>query len=180
MGRRELCPCCGQHVTQAVLKKHADEAARRQHVIAMGGDPTSPAVTLKVKPITGNDTFGSRARVPVSTVTPPTIDEDLPDSNLFMGASPPPVTLPQHFISPHPIEDNDFPPDPIEYDHDPPEVSDPPDFYPSMETDADEDEDETEGEGEAPNNEPNLEEFMDWEYLKQGNDPLCVLYYIGG
>ena len=181
MGHREWCPCCSQQVTKGVLKKHAAEAKRRQHVIVMGGDPTSPAVTLKVKPITGNDTFGSRAQVPAPTVTLLTFDEDTSDSNLGITPPPPSVPPPRHFISPHSIKDDDFPPDPVEHDHDPPQFSDPPNCYPSMETsDSDEDEDKAEHEGEVPDNEPDLEEFMDWEYLKQGNSHLCILYHIRG
>ena len=83
---------------------------------------------------------------------------------------------PAHFIPPHSIEDDDFPPDPVEHPYDPPKVPEPPN-YPSMEapdTDTDqEDEDE-----ERVEDEPSLEEFMDWEYLNQGKlFLLCILSY---
>jgi len=138
-------------------------------------------MTLKIRPITGNDIFGP-------TATLPTVDEDPEsESDPLMAASPPPVTsLPYFPPLSHSIEDDDFQPDPVEHALDPPQASDPPDCYPSMEisdSDGDEDEDDnkTEGEGEAPGDGPDLEEFMDWEYLKQGNHDLQYTpYHIRG
>jgi len=131
----------------------------------MGGDPTTPAATLKIPPITGNDIFASRASLPTPA------NEGTPSPSIFSGSLPP-VASPSHFLPPHPIEDDDFPPDLAEDQHDPPEVPQLPDYYPSME-DAEEnrDDSETENEGEA---ELNLEDFMDWEYLKQGRP--CLLH----
>ena len=170
MGRREWCPCgCEQQVTQATLKKHVEEAARQRNIAMMGADPTPPAATLKVSPITGNNIFGSRAQASAPTFTPPIIDESTSYPDISM-ASPPPVTP---FLPQHSIDDNDFPPDPIEHAHDPPQVSDPPSYYPSMEmsdADADEDEDETEDKDEARGEgKPDFEMLLDSEYLEQGN-----------
>lgn len=157
----------------AVLKKHADEVARRRNVAAMGGDPAPPATMLQIKPITGNDVFGSRARATAPTVIPPIVDESASHSDTFTP-SPSPVTPPPHFIPSHSVGDNDFLPDPVEHVHDPPpEGPSFPDheYYPSMEmSDADALEDEGEGEGEdgVQDDEPDLESFMDWEYLKEG------------
>ena len=108
-------------------------------------------------------------------------DEDISNSDPFTAASPPLVTLPRHFVSPHSIDDDDFPPDPVEHVLDPPQVSDPLDHYPSVEmSDADEGEDESESEDEALSDKPDLEEFMDWEYLKQGKDCLFIPYHFRG
>ena len=38
MGHREWCLCCGKQVTQSTLTKHADKAARQQHIAMMGID----------------------------------------------------------------------------------------------------------------------------------------------
>lgn len=163
MARKQWCSCCGEKVTEAILRKHTDEAARRQNVAGMGAAP-APATTLKVTPITGNDVFESRARPSVPTVTPPIFDNNSSHSDHFAASPPPAASLP-HFLSPHSIDEDDFPPDPIQYVHDPPQVWDPPSHYPSMEASDDEDKDGEVQDGD----EPDLERFMDWEYLKQGN-----------
>ena len=169
MGHRELCPCCLKFVTKAQLKEHAEEAERQKNIIAMGGDPTTPATTLKVAPITGNDIFGPRLSAP--TPVPP-VDDGGTSPDTFVG-SPPYTASPPHFPS-HSIDDDDFPPDPVEHPHDPPQVPEPPN-YPSMQmSDEDDDQDEsgTEDQSETQGG-PNLEEFMDWEYLRQGR-PLVL------
>ena len=153
-----------------MLKRHTDEMARRQNIATMGVDLTPPASKLKVTPITGNDIFGSRAQALAPTFTPPIVDEGTSHPSPF-AALPPPVTPLPHFVQSHSIEDDDFPPDPVEHANAPPEVLDPPDCYPSMEVpDADTDEDEPRGRNEAQGeDEPDLQRFLDWEYLKQGN-----------
>ena len=163
MGRRELCPCCLGEVTKSQLKKHAEEAARKQSIIAMGGDPSTPAATLKVLPITGNDIFVSQASAPTSI---PLVDDGTPCPDISMG-SPPPVASLSCSVPPRFIADDDFPPDVVEHSRDPPE---PPD-YPSMEmSDV---EDNSENEDQDQGSEPNLNDFMDLEYLKQGKP--CLL-----
>lgn len=167
MGRREICPCCLQEVTKAQLKKHAEEAARKQSIIAMGGDSTTPAATLRVLPITGNDIFASKASAPAPTLP---VDDSTPCPDISMG-SPPPVP-PPYPIPRHSIADDDFPPDVVEHPHNP-QVPEPPD-YPSMEMSDVEDSSETEDEDQGRvEGEPNLNDFMDWEYLKQGK--YCLL-----
>jgi hypothetical protein len=168
MARKVWCSCCGEKVTPAALKKHTDEAARQQNIAAMGLDPT-PATTLKIAPITGNDVFESRARPLAPTVTPPMFDDNTSHSNNFAASPPLAASLP-HFLSPHSINEDDFLPDPVQYVHDPPQVWDPPGHYPSMETSDGEDKDGEVQDGD----EPDLEGFMDWEYLKQGNP--CLLH----
>ena len=181
-------------MTQSTLKKHADEAARRQHIATMGIDPAPPVARLKVTPITGNDVFESQAQASVSTVTPPIIDEGVSHTGPFTTLPPSVAPLP-HFIPPYFIDDDDFQPDPAEHSHDPPQGSDPPDCYPSMEmTEVDEpevngeDEPEDNGEDKPEDNsgvqgeeELDLERFMDWEYLKQG-DSHCLRgpYHVRG
>ena len=167
MGRRELCPCCLQQVTQTQLKAHAEEAERRRSIISMGRDPNTPAATLRVVPITGNDIFESRALAP----SPPVDDRGASIPNDLSS-----FPTPNNFIAPHPIEDDDFPPDPIDHLNDPPQVPESPD-YPSMEA-PDIDTDEDEEDKERVQDKPNLEEFMDWEYLQQGKPQLpCISLY---
>lgn len=186
MPRREWCQCCGKYVTLATLKKHAEEAKRRQHIATLGGDVLNPPVaTLKVTPITGNDIFGSHTHIPPPTVMQPPVDEDASNPDLLATASPPPAASLPHFLPSHPIEDNDFQPDPIEDMHDPPQVSDPPDCYPSMGTDDTDDDEDEDGDGaedkrEAPDGSPDLEDYMDWEYLRQGNSHLRMLCWVRG
>ena len=108
MGHRELCICCFQLVTQAQLRKHAAEAARRERVIAMGGDPDIPEVSprFRMKPITGNDIFPPQP----STPTPAS---SVDDHTFYPGpfAGSPPSTV----SSPHYIEDGcRNPPTPME------------------------------------------------------------------
>lgn len=162
MGHRELCPCCLQHVTKGQLKKHADEVARRQHILAMGGDPAIIDFPLMVKPITGNDIFKPEAPVPA-----PLVGDDAFCPNVPVDSPPPTSSLP-HLIPPHSVEDNDFPPDEMEpdtikYPCTPPHSSEF-SYYPSMETpDANEDDSEEQVQCEA-----NLDEFMDAGFLEQG------------
>lgn len=94
MGRRELCICCFQLVTKAQLKKHAAEAARRERIIAMGGDPSIPDIPLRIKPITGNDIFPRRT--PVPSLEPPVGDHAFRPEGF--PKSPPPPPSPPHFI----------------------------------------------------------------------------------
>ena len=161
-----------KEVSQAKAAQHAEEAKRKQSILAMGGDPTVATATLMVPPITGNDIF--RRASASSRVD----NEDALSPDISMG-SPPPVSLPPHLVSPHFIEDDDFPPDTVEYPHEPPQAPDPHD-YPSMEvSDADEDDSEPESDSGTEDqggvqSEPNLDEFMDWEYLKQGKFSLCT------
>lgn len=164
-------------VTKAQLKAHAEEAERRSNIITMGGDPTTimPATTLSVAPITGNDIFESRALKPTPTL--PTNGGDTSGLDDFL-CPPTPVTSLPHLVPPYSIEDDDFPPDPFEHPHDPPKVPEYPD-YPSMGT-LDSDMDQDEGgieDQDAAEGLPNLEEFMDLEYLKQGTSPpsACVV-----
>lgn len=162
-----------KEVSQAKAAQHAEEAKRKQSILAMGGDPTVATATLMVPPITGNDIF-RRASASTSRVD----NEDALSPDISMG-SPAPVSLPPHLVSPHFIEDDDFPPDTVEYPHEPPQAPDPHD-YPSMEvSDADEDDSEPESDSGTEDqggvqSEPNLDEFMDWEYLKQGKFSLCT------
>lgn len=101
MGRRELCICCFQMVTRAQLKKHAEQAAREQRVIAMGGDPSIPDIPLTMKPITGNDIFSPRVRFPAPVLASPAEDSEYASySDVFVG-SPSPVASPRQ-----PIEDD--------------------------------------------------------------------------
>ena len=163
MARRELCPCCFQMVTKTQLKKHAEEATKKQSITTMGRNPAIPATKLRIKPITGNDIFLPQALPP--TPAPP-VDEGTSCPNTSVGSYPS-VTSPPLPIPSHSIEDNDFPPDDVERLHNPPQVPEPPN-YPSMETsDADEDSSETEDQGEI-RDELNLNEFLDDEYLEQG------------
>lgn len=92
MGRRELCICCFQLVTQAQLKKHAEEAARKERVIAMGGDPSVPDIPLRLKPITGNDIFPPRVPTPASA-------SPVRDRTFYPESLPPAPPLP------HPLGD---------------------------------------------------------------------------
>jgi len=173
MGCREWCSCCEQPVTPTVLKKHADEAARQRHIAGMGGD-LPPATTLKVTPITGNETFGSHTRVSGPTVT---IDEDTSQPDFFTPVSPTLVASLPHSLPLHFVEDDDFSPDPVKHIHDPPQVSEPADCYPSMEmSDADTDDDEDKAKGKGVQDEPDLEAFMDEGYLRQVNSCLCIPY----
>jgi hypothetical protein len=117
-----------EKVTEAVLRKHTDEAARRQNVAGMGANP-APATTLKITPITGNNISESRARSLVPTVTPLIFDNDSSHSDHFAASPPPAASLP-HFLSPHSINEDDFPPDPIQYVHDPARFGTPPQSLP--------------------------------------------------
>ena len=161
-----------KQVTQVQLEKHAREAARLERVRAMGGDPTAPDIPLMVKPITGNDIF--RPQTP-SLATVLQAEDDGFHSDIPTNSSTPPHSLP-HFMLSHSIEDDDFPvdftePDSIEH---PPLPPQPPEFpeYPSVET-SDLDEDESEGQVQ---HETNLDEFMDLEFLQQGEyRTLCRL-----
>ena len=161
------------------MKRHTNEAARRQNIAAMGIDPAPPAATLRITPITGNDIFGSRTQASAPTVTPPIIDEDIGRSDNFTtpsrSAAPLPRSIPQYSIP-----DNDFPPDSTRHEHNPPQFSDPPNCYPSMEasnTEEDGDEDKTEDRGHVQgDDEPHPEGFMDLEYLGQGS--CCLPDYI--
>jgi len=140
----------------------------------MGGDSTTPAATLRVLPITGNDIFVSQAS---ASVPVPPVDDGPSCPDISMGSSPP-VSLPSS-IPPHSIADDDFPPDIVEHSYNP-QVPEPPD-YPSMEMsdaegsseaeDQDQDDDTMKDRGRAQG-EPNLDDFMDQEYFKQGK------YYI--
>ena len=158
-------------VTQVQLKKHLGEAARKQSVARMGGDPTAPATTLRIRPITGNDIFPSPSPTPVPTPEPaPTGGDNTVNSEDSVGL-PPSTTLPPHSIPPHFIEDNDFQPDATEHFHDPPQVPEPYE-YPLMEM-SDEDDSEAEDQHDPGKNKdpvqdaPDIEE-IDWEYLRQG------------
>jgi hypothetical protein len=171
MGRRELCPCCLQKVTKAQLKKHAEEATKKQSITAMGRNPTTPATKLRIRPITGNDIFSPQASPPV-LVPPPDEGTSFPDT--FTG-SPPPVTSLLPPIAPYSIQDNDFPPDDVRNFDEPPQAPKSPD-YPLMETsDTDEDGSETRDQGESGTedrgtiqDELGLDGLLDEEYLKQG------------
>lgn len=167
MGRRELCPCCLQIVTNSQLKKHAEEAAKKQSIMAMGGNPTAPATQLKIRPITGNDIF------PPPVPAPP-VDKGPPCPDISMGSPPP-------FAPPYSIEDDDFPPDDAEHPHgNPPHDFEPPHSYPSMEkSDTDEDDSEAEDQDQGGTkdqgevrDELNLDEFLDEEHLRQGESYL--------
>jgi len=150
-------------VTHTQLKKHAEEAAKKQSIATMGRNLTAPATELRIKPITGDDIFPPHVSAP--TTTPPA-DEGALCPNASAGPSPP-ITSPPPLVLPRFIEDNDFPPDDVGHLHDPSQVPEPP-SYPSMEmSDTDEDSSETEDQGKTQN-ESNLNESMDEEYLKQG------------
>ena len=157
-------------VTPAQLKKHLVEAARKQSIAAMGGDPTtSEAPMLKIRPITGNDIFPPQDPAPTHI---PTVNDDVPNPEVSVSSPSPAATLP-HPIPSHLIDDNDFTPDTIDHPHDPPNIPKPLQ-YPSIEI-FDEGEDDTETEDQddsggsqgAVQDVPHLEEFMDWEYLTQ-------------
>src|SRR5882757_5006826 len=108
MGRRELCPCCLKYVTQGQLKRHAEEATRKQSILAMGGDPTIPDIPLREKPITGNNIFPPQASAPPPTLTPtpaPPVDDDISYPEDPIDSPQDPLPLPC-FIAPHPVEDN--------------------------------------------------------------------------
>ena len=172
MGRRELCPCCLNYVTQGQLKKHADETARRQSILAMGGNPDIRNVPLRIKPITGNDIFPPQAPAPA----PPT-DDNAFDTEAFVDSPPQPPPLPR-VIPSHSINDNDFPPDIADSSNTPPPASKFPE-YPLVEmSDGEEDENETGDQGkhgtEEAQREARLDEFMDFEYLKQGESRLHI------
>lgn len=173
MPQRELCPCCLKWVTQKQLKKHAAESARRESVRAMGGDPDIPSISFKFKPITGNDIFPPQPPTPTPS---PLVNNDILGLDVSVGPSQQPPQLPRS-IPLHPIEDNDFPPDDAGPSHEPPQPPKPPD-YPSMETsDSDEDNNESEDQDEDETeksvpHEPNLTNFMDFEFLKQGGSHL--------
>lgn len=172
MGHRELCPCCLKYVTQGQLKKHAHETARRQSILAMGGDPTIPDIPLRTKPITGNDIFKPQAPTPAPTPVPSVHDEAAhPGIPIH---SPVPISSLPHSVPPHSIKDDDFPTDTPESDatrHPPvsPQSFEFPD-YPSVET-PDTDENASD---EQDQDEINLDEFMDLEFLKQSE--CCPLY----
>ena len=117
----------------------------------MGGNSSIPPTTMltRIPPITSNDIFGSN--LPFST--PPAVDEGVSNADLYMN-SPPATPLP-HFI-----EDDDFPPDSTKDVPEPPQDPSPTDKYPSLHEPEDDDMDQ---------GEPDLEKFMDWEYIKQGH-----------
>jgi len=178
MTRKEFCTCCGKHVTPVQLAKHTEELMRRQNIIAMGGDPSIPPTTTSsaIPPITGNDVFGPSTS---PDTPPPVVGEGTSDTDFYMDSSPA-VSLP-HFI-----EDDDFPPDSTEDAPEPPQTPAPVNEYPSLYDPEDENIDQTESESESEGTdqgEPDLEGFMDWEYIKQGDLTLafsCRFYYIGG
>jgi len=134
----------------------------------MGKDPNIPDLPLGMKPITGNDIFPPRP--PSPTPTPPVLENAL-DAEL--PVDPPSQTplllrsIPHYFI-----DDDDFPPDTTESSQQP---SQDPGFskYSTELSDEGEDDEETEDQNrgetkEQAQCEPNLEEFMDFEFLKQG------------
>ena len=136
-------------------------------VRAMGGDPTIPDIPLMVKPVTGNDIFRPRAPAP-TPATPVDNDTFHPDVPTPTN-SPTPVRSLPCFITPHYVQDDDFPadttePNTIEHAPLPPQPSEFPD-YPLMEMP---DSDEDEGDVQDPH-EIDLDEFMDLEFLQQGN-----------
>ena len=166
-------------VTQDQLKKHLDEAARKQGISMMGGDPTGLATPLRIQPITGNNIFPSPSPTPTPTPAPesaPTGGDNtlVPEGSISL---PPPTTLPLHSIPQHFIDDNDFQPDTTEHIHDPPQVPESYE-YPSMEM-SDEDDSEAKDQDDSRRNEdsirdaPDLEE-IDWEYLRQRTFILCM------
>jgi hypothetical protein len=155
-----------QYVTQGQLKKHANETARRQSILAMGGNPNVRNVPLRIIPITGNDIFPPQAPAPA----PPA--DDMSNTEPFVNPPPQSPSLPR-VIPSHSIEDDDFPPDTANPSNSPPPDAEFP-KYPSFET-SDEDEDVSEtgdqdehGTKEQAQCEENLDEFMDFEFLNQG------------
>jgi len=163
MTRKEFCTCCGKHVTPVQRAKHTEELMRRQHIIAMGGNPSIPPTTTSstIPPITGNDIFGPNTSFDMPSV----VGEGTSNTDFYMD-SPPVVSVP-HFI-----EDDDFPPDSTEGAPEPPQTPAPVNEYPSLYDPEDENISQTESESESEDTdqgEPDLERFMDWEYIKQGD-----------
>jgi len=203
MGEKLFCTCCLKRVTKAQLQRHLAEVERKQYIAAMGRNPTPPPSSLTIRPITGNDIFGTRrapAQAPVPVPTPVNEDQDTPDNLTSLPTDPcPPLAtsrLPR-FIPPHSIDDDDFPPGTEEQPNESPQVPDSV-AYPSMEAsdsvddhsseikDHEEDPlealggpdentgragDHNENASETPSgvqDEQNLNDLMDWEYLKLG------------
>jgi len=171
MARREFCTCCGKYVTLVQLAKHTEEAARQKNIITMGGDPTSPVTTApgSIPPITGNDIFESR----VVYETPSVVDEGISNTVPYTNSLPA-TSLPPYFT-----EDEDFPPGPVEGTPKPPQGPTPVDEYPSLYVPEDDDgdgseDDDKDNNGNTDDGMPDLEKFMDWEYIKQGNPCLSM------
>lgn len=167
MPRRQFCTCCGKLVTETQLREHTKETARRQAIISLGGNPTPPATTRLsgMAPITGNDIFEPRLKSPDTSLA---IDGDPSDGNLHKNSLPP--TSSPHFTLPCFVEDEDFPPNPTEDMPRSPQGPTPTNEYPSLH-------DPEDSEKEGDENEPDLEKFLDWEYIKQSRPPVFVQFY---